>query len=264
MVPEAGLYISPHLARLNERISIAGRQIGEQDLDEAYRMVTGVGPLERQIRKKDIEGFADESFTHLIPADFNKDVRLPKQDEVSAVFVKVASGVSVPEVADRIRAVLPEVAVITVKASTRSVKEHITAIITTFFWPVAVLWLMCVSMVAGVYSMSVNERMKEIGILRAMGARRRDVSRLFFFEVSLLSIVGGIIGVEIGVSIVLGFMENIFRDLGLMYIWPSAGFVGLLVGAALLLALGTGLVAAVYPALRSSRLEPYATIRGGE
>lgn len=233
-------------------------------LDEAYRVVTGVGKIERQIRKKDIEGFADESFTHLIPADFNKDVKLPKQGEVSAVFVKVASGVAVPEVARRLRTTLPDAAVVTVKASTRSVKEHITAIIKTFLWPIAILWLMCVSMVAGVYSMSVNERKKEIGILRAMGARRRDVSRLLIFEVSLLSVVGGIIGIELGVGIVLGFMENIFRDLNLMYIWPSGGFVGALVAAALLLALGTGLAAAIYPALRSSRLEPYATIRGGE
>lgn len=233
-------------------------------MDEAYRVVSALESVRPMMTKKDREGLADESFTHLTPEGHDEEVHLPGSDEVSAIFVKVAPGVSVTEVAGRLKAELTGVDVISVKASTRSAKEHITTVLSGFIFPVIVIWLMCVAMVAGVYTMSVNERLREIGVLRAMGAARRQIAWLFLSEASVLSALGGILGLELGVSIVLAFMEQMLSDLKLMYIWPSAGGISLLVVAVLLMAVATGLLAAFYPSFRSSRLEPYAAIRQGE
>jgi len=233
-------------------------------MDDAYRVVSALGNVKQVVTQKDREGLADLSFTHLTPEGYGEKVRLPGPDEVSAIFVKVAPGVSVAEVAGRLKANLSGVDVISVKASTRSAKEHITTVLGGFIFPVVVIWLMCVAMVAAVFSMSVNERLREIGVLRAMGAARRQIAKLFLSEASVLSALGGILGLELGVSIVLAFMEHMLSDLKLMYIWPSARSISLLVAAVLVMAVASGLLAALYPSFRSSRLEPYAAIRQGE
>jgi len=234
-------------------------------IDDIHELIGGIGKIELTITDEDLETLRDESFTHLFhPEDVGGDIRLPHPDEISSIFVKVGEGLAINEVADRIRAALPGVDVVAVKASTRSAKEHIAAILSAFLLPVAVLWFMCAGMIAGVYSMSVNERQREVGLLRAMGARRRQVAVLFLLEVLALSGLGGVLGLELGVAIVLAFIENVFSSLNLIYIWPQAADLGLLLGSALLISIATGFAAALYPALRSSRLEPYATIRGGE
>jgi len=232
---------------------------------DVHELMAGMGKIELTITEEDLKTLRDESFTHLFhPEDVSGDVRLPGPDEISSIFVKVREGLAVKDVAERISKALPGVDVIAVKASTRSAKEHIAAILSTFILPIVVLWIMCAGMVAGVYSMSVNERQREVGLLRAMGARRGQVAGLFLLEVLTLSVLGGVLGLELGVAIVLAFIENVLASLNLIYIWPQAGGLVYLVSLALLISLVTGFAAALYPALRSSRLEPYATIRAGE
>jgi putative ABC transport system permease protein len=99
---------------------------------------------------------------------------------------------------------------------------------------------------------SVTERTREIGVRKALGAKRADVLMQFLMESATLSLVGGIFGViggvvvAKGVSILLGFPAEIA-------LWSV--FVGLFV------ALSTGIFFGVYPARKAAELDPIVALR---
>jgi putative ABC transport system permease protein len=99
---------------------------------------------------------------------------------------------------------------------------------------------------------SVTERTREIGIRKAMGARRQDVLMQFLIEACLLALVGGAIGEILGIV----FAKTITLLIGM----PSAVPLWA-VAAALSVALSIGIFFGVYPAQRAARLDPIAALR---
>ena len=99
---------------------------------------------------------------------------------------------------------------------------------------------------------SVTERTREIGIRRALGAKRRDIIIQFLVETVMLSGAGGVIGVLLGVSIpylVTHFaeMKTIITFWSPMLAFTISGLVGIVFG--------------IYPALRAARMDPVEALR---
>ncbi|MFC1500392.1 ABC transporter permease [Candidatus Zixiibacteriota bacterium] len=99
---------------------------------------------------------------------------------------------------------------------------------------------------------SVTERTKEIGVRKAVGARRRDIVIQFLVEAVVLSGVGGTIGAAIGVGI--GLLVGLVTPL------PAAVPIGMLV-LALFVCGGIGIGFGVYPAMKAARLDPVDALR---
>jgi ABC-type antimicrobial peptide transport system permease subunit len=99
---------------------------------------------------------------------------------------------------------------------------------------------------------SVTERTREIGIRRALGARKRDILLQFLIEASFLSLTGGAIGVMFG-FLAAGAISSLAR-------WPT-----LVQPAAVIVSFGfasiVGLFFGFYPARRASRLDPIEALR---
>jgi putative ABC transport system permease protein len=111
---------------------------------------------------------------------------------------------------------------------------------------------------------SVFERTKQIGVMKAMGASRFDVFRIIWTETALISLFGGVLGI---VMALLGgaVVEHVVR--GILPYAPSGRLVIIspsLVLVALLGAVLTGLIAGVYPAWRASSMKPVEAIRSAE
>ena len=106
---------------------------------------------------------------------------------------------------------------------------------------------------------SVTERTREIGIRMAVGARSGDILRQFLVESVVLSCVGGVIGLAIGVagSVAITRLINSFSsgtDWPIVISIPAA-FVAILFAAAV------GIFFGFYPALKASRLDPIEALR---
>ncbi|HAU0780835.1 TPA: FtsX-like permease family protein [Legionella pneumophila] len=106
--------------------------------------------------------------------------------------------------------------------------------------------------VMNVMLVSVSERKKEIGIRKAVGAKNREIQALFLVESVMLSLLGGVLGVILGLiftRIVAYFSDWTFT----IYLLPP--IAGFLVSAA------TGIFFGFYPARRASKLEPMVSLR---
>ena len=107
--------------------------------------------------------------------------------------------------------------------------------------------------VMNVMLVSVTERRLEIGIRRALGARRRDIQRQFLTESVILSLLGGAFGIALGI----GASYLISHYNGWTFL-VSAPAVGLGVG----ITGGAGIFFGFYPAWQAARLDPVTTLRG--
>ena len=118
--------------------------------------------------------------------------------------------------------------------------------------------LVAISLVVGgivimnIMLMAVSERTREIGVRKALGARRRDILAQFVVESATLSAAGGMLGIGLGLA--LAFVVKAATPLPAA-VAPWSVLVGLVLGV------GVGVAAGVYPASRAARLDPIAALR---
>jgi putative ABC transport system permease protein len=99
---------------------------------------------------------------------------------------------------------------------------------------------------------SVTERTKEIGLVKAIGGRQRNVRQQFLFEAILISLIGAGFGVVLGV--IVGNVFSLVLSTGFVVPW------GWLAGGILICSI-VGLLAGLYPSLKASRLNPIEALR---
>jgi lipoprotein-releasing system permease protein len=114
--------------------------------------------------------------------------------------------------------------------------------------------------IAAVLVVSVIQRSKDIGILRAMGASRAQIQRIFLIQGAVLAFVGSIIGSILGAAAIIYF-HAIVRQADGSELFPLVIDRSLFFWTSVLATL-TGLIAATAPALRAASLDPVEAIRG--
>jgi putative ABC transport system permease protein len=123
---------------------------------------------------------------------------------------------------------------------------------------IAMVAIAAISLVVGgivimnIMLVSVTERTREIGIRKALGARRHDVLRQFLIESSTMALVGGVIGILFGIAVAKG-VTTFFGMPSVIKLWA--------IGAGLLVSASVGVFFGVYPARRAAQLDPIAALR---
>lgn len=208
-------------------------------IDDAYRM-------------------AEESRTKAMqPIDVPKSV-------ISTVLVQVGEDYTPDRVAIRLEHNIPGIRAIASDEIIGTVRRQLGRLFNGIYIIGGVLWLLALLLMGFAFYMIVNERQREIGVLRAMGALKRHVFGLIITEALTISMIGGIMGLACG-TIILTLKKNlIIQGLKLPYLLPPAPVLLELMVAAIAFALLTGFLAVILPALSASNMEPYEAIRRGE
>lgn len=134
-----------------------------------------------------------------------------------------------------------------------STVNQITATFTTMLGGIAAISLLVGGIgIMNIMLVSVTERTREIGIRKAIGAKRRDILRQFLIEALVISCTGGIIGIIIGFggSRLLSSLFSISTVISLRIVLIAFSFSVL-----------TGIIFGLYPASKASRLNPIEALR---
>jgi len=112
--------------------------------------------------------------------------------------------------------------------------------------------------IVNIMLMSVIERTRDIGIMKAIGATSKDVLSLFLVEAATISLIGGILGVSAGVavSVAVGTFISRFIIADMPLIIAPEVLIG-----GLIIALMTGVISGLYPARRAAKMRPIEALR---
>ena len=134
-----------------------------------------------------------------------------------------------------------------------STMEEVTGILTIFLGAIAAISLVVGGIgIMNIMLVSVTERTREIGIRKAVGAKRRDILLQFLVEAVVLSVIGGLLGILLGAGI-----AALVERSGLMTTVVSPESILLATG----FSVAVGLFFGIYPSMRAARLHPIEALR---
>jgi putative ABC transport system permease protein len=274
--PAAGRFVNDQDLISRARVAVVGRTVVDNlfpenpyPLDQSIK-INGVpfrvvGVLE----EKGGSQFGDEDNTVLVPLTTAQTRLFPARGrsgdyQVSVIFVEAVSEERMDAAAEQVSVILREQHEIDFRddddfsvisqSDIISVFGQVTDVLTIFLGAIAGISLLVGGIgIMNIMLVSVTERTREIGLRKAVGARRRDILWQFLLEAMTLSVIGGLIGIAIGVagaqvisSLVDGFSAVVSAQAVLLATTFSAA-VGLFFG--------------IYPARRASLLNPIDALR---
>jgi putative ABC transport system permease protein len=210
------------------------------------------------VRLEDAYIMADESGTKAM-----KKLTIPK-GMVSAVLVKVEPGYSSATVAEAIRSQVPGTKTLTPNGLLSSVSGQLAAVTRLLYGSTLAVTVVSIPLLGFISAMVAQERRKEISILRALGATKACVMRLMLAESFTLALIGSMIGMGAAIVLITGFLDFIAFTLKIPLVTPEPLTLLSIAGTTLLLSIGVGTVASLYPAIIIGRADPYELIRRGE
>ena len=194
-------------------------------------------------------------------------VRKSTRNAVDMILVQAASAEDVPVANEQVAEILrsrhrtpvgsDDFTVFT-QQSFLEIANTITGVLTIFLGGIAGISLLVGGIgIMNIMLVSVTERTREIGLRKAVGARKRDILIQFLTESALLSLVGGLIGIALGwgLSVLVGVIARASNA----ELNPSVSLDAILL--ATLFSAAVGLFFGLYPAKRAADLEPVEALR---
>ncbi len=186
------------------------------------------------------------------------------RDKISTVLVQVKDDITPDRVAIRLEHDISGIKAISSDTVISTVRKQLSGLIHVILVISVILWFIILLIMSFAFTMIVNERRRELGLLRAMGATKSHIATLILTEAATLSAAGGAAGAALGFVLLLAFKNLLLHYLKLPYLFPPAPDLVLIAGGALLIAVLTGLLSALLPAVSVFKQEPYEAIRSSE
>jgi putative ABC transport system permease protein len=207
---------------------------------------------------------SEENFADMVKSKeppVKPDLSPLKSDEISVIFAKILPGYDPYQVAKKIDGEIVEVDVVDRRDMGQKILVVLNDINVIFIIAIILSSFLTIFLVWGIFSAIVNERSKEIGIMRAIGAKESQIARLFLMEVFIIGAVGSLIGVIIGTfsGILLTRSFTLLKTISAfltLFEHLAIALLGLVIG------IGICISGAIMPINRIKKIEPLLVIKG--
>ena len=240
-------------AKIRTELFGAANPVGEllRIGDERYRVIGVMAP-----RGQGLVGFNFDEVVHIPIA---RNMKMFNRRSIFRMLVEVASHDEMETAKEAILHLVKErhegeedVTVLTQDALVSTFGKILDALTAALSGIAAISLSVAGILIMNVMLVSVSERTREIGLLKAVGAGSGQVLAVFLAEAGLLSLAGGLVGLGVGLGVA--------RLVSVAYPGFTASPPAWAVGAALVVSAGVGLLFGALPARRASRLDPVAAL----
>ena len=176
---------------------------------------------------------------------------------LNTLFVRTAAGADVEVVQADVERALEKFPTAQVQSNQQQKDEAASGVNTILVIFYALLALSVVISLFGIVNtlvLSIFERTREIGMLRAVGTTRRQLRAMIRWEAVITSIIGGVLGVLLGILFGWAVCKGLESD-GLVFVFPTSQIIIFLV-----LSIVAGVLAAILPARRAAKLDVLAAL----
>ena len=185
-----------------------------------------------------------------LPIKVLEDAGLRRND--SMLSINVAPGADVDEVHDALDAVVEDLPIVTVQDKegfADLIKQQVNQLLFMIYGLLALAVIIAVIGIVNTLGLSVIERTREVGLLRAVGLSRRRLRLMITLESIAIAVLGAVLGLVVGLLIGVALRQSLSEDLTVLSL-PLGSLVVFLV-----IAVVFGVLAAIVPAVRASRMK---------
>ena len=181
--------------------------------------------------------------------------------KASVIFVKLADGAKPDSTAARIKGAVPGVQVIQSGRFVSGLMESISSFLVFLYAGSVLVILITVLTLSIVFSLSINERLREFSILRVLGADAKKLCSIVFAEAAILGTGGAVSGIFVSALIFLPFNYLISQKINMPYASSDAVQTAVFAAVTLAVLVAACLVSAVYSAYKISKYSVYDGFR---
>lgn len=181
--------------------------------------------------------------------------------KVSIIFIKLKEGVDLDLFTDKIQINFPNTGMMTRGTIGADVRTTLRDITKVFSITIIISSVLAVLLAWSTFTALANERRREVGILRAIGAHKSHIMKMFLTEASIISLLGGVIGIGIGNYLIHHLAGNfdLLTKLGAYASFSPLNIIFSII--AMLIGIGVCLIGAAIPVIRLARMEPLNAIK---
>jgi putative ABC transport system permease protein len=185
--------------------------------------------------------------------------------KVTGYLIELAPGATSLQARFAILSSLKGVKAISGDSTVSGIRQGLAALLNGILALMALMFVSTALMVCVLFSAIVTERRGELGLLKAIGARRGQIIGLMMTEAVLATGIGGALGVVLGVLVMRLYERSLvyyLENVGVPFLWLDLPRMIAIAAIAVLLACLIGALGALYPAWRASLRDPYDLVRG--
>jgi putative ABC transport system permease protein len=186
--------------------------------------------------------------------------------KVSGFLAELAPGATPLQARFAILSNVKGVKVVAGDTTLSGIRQGLAALLDGILALMVLMFASTALMVSVLFSAIVTERRAELGLLKAIGARRGQVLGVMVTEAMLATGIGGILGVALGVLVMRLFERSLvyyLENVGVPFLWVDLPRTIAFAVGAIVLACAIGVVGVLYPAWRASRRDAYDLVRSG-
>ena len=188
-----------------------------------------------------------------------------QKGKVSGFLVELAPGATPLQARFAILSTLKGVKVVTGDSTMSGIRQGLAALLNGILALMVLMFASTALMVSVLFSAIVTERRGELGLLKAIGARRGQIVGMMVIEAVIATGAGGVLGVALGVLVMRLYERSLvyyLENIGVPFVWLDGPRIVAVAVAAVVMASIIGALGSLYPAWRASRRDPYDLVRG--